>query len=334
MLKNKMKVLVTGSAGHLGEALMRVAPQEGWDAVGLDLKTSQYTNFVGSIVDRDFVHDCVAGVDVIFHTATLHKPHVGTHTRKEFIDINISGTLNLLEEAVVQRCQALIYTSTTSTFGAALRPPGGAPAVWVTESLQPQPKNIYGVTKCAAEDLCALFHRKAKLPCIVLKTSRFFPEADDDKSKRDAFDDENLKVNELLFRRVDIADLVTAHIQAAKRAETIGFDKFILSATTPFRRADAGILAVDAPSVLEHYMPEYAQLYTKLGWSMFKEIDRVYDNTHAREVLGWSPKYSFERALENVKKGFDYRSELARKIGSKGYHDIEFGDEPYPVDGF
>ena len=217
-----MKILVTGSAGHLGEALMRVAAQEGWDVVGLDLKSSQYTNFVGSIVDRDFVRDCVADVDIIFHTATLHKPHVRTHTRQEFIDTNISGTLNLLEEAVAQRCKALIYKSTTSTFGAALKPPRGTPAVWVTENLQPQPKNIYGVTKCAAEGLCELFHRKAKLPCVVLKTSRFFPEADDDKSKRDAFDDKNLKVNELLFRRTDIADLTMAHIQAAKRAEARG----------------------------------------------------------------------------------------------------------------
>lgn len=329
-----MKVLVTGSAGHLGEALMRVAPQEGWDAVGLDIKPSAFTNFVGSISDRDFVKNCVAGVDVIFHTATLHKPHVKTHTRQDFIDTNISGTLNLLEEAVAQRCQALIHTSTTSTFGAALKPPQGAPAVWVTENLQPQPKNIYGVTKCAAEDLCALFHRKANLPCVVLKTSRFFPEADDDKNKRDAFNDDNLKVNELLFRRADIADLVTAHIQAAKKAEAIGFDKFILSATTPFKPSDAADLTKDAPSVLQHYIPEYAQIYATLDWSMFEQIDRVYDNAHARKALGWEPEYTFQRALQNVQKGRDYRSELARKIGSKGYHDIQFENEPYPVGGF
>ncbi|NIP22337.1 MAG: NAD(P)-dependent oxidoreductase, partial [Phycisphaerae bacterium] len=53
--------------------------------------------------------------DAVIHTATLHKPHVGTHSRQEFVDTNISGTLNLLEEASASGCKAFIYTSTTST---------------------------------------------------------------------------------------------------------------------------------------------------------------------------------------------------------------------------
>lgn len=329
-----MKVLVTGSAGHLGEALMRFSSREGWDPVGLDLKSSPYTHRVGSIIDRDFVRDCVAGVDVVFHTATLHKPHLATHTRQEFVDVNVSGTLNLLEEAADQNCKALIFTSTTSTFGAALRPEPHAPAVWVTESLTPRPRNIYGVTKCAAEDLCEMFHRRAGLPCIVLKTARFFPEADDDPSKRDAFDDTNLKVNELLFRRADIEDLAAAHLLAARKAQAIGFDRFILSATTPFEPSDASELARDAPSVLARRIPRYASLYAESGWRMFGTIDRVYDNAHARRTLGWKPKYSFERALDALANGDDYRSALAREIGSKGYHADRFDHGPYPVGGF
>lgn len=53
----------------------------------------------------------------MLHTATLHKPHVSTHTRQAFVDTNISGTLNLLEEAVEQNVGAFVFTSTTSTFG-------------------------------------------------------------------------------------------------------------------------------------------------------------------------------------------------------------------------
>src|SRR5574342_934482 len=93
-------ILVTGSAGHLGEALMRTLHATGREAVGLDLKASPFTTMVGSIVDRAFVRQCVRGVDAIIHAATLHKPHVATHSKQEFIDTNISGTLNLLEEAV------------------------------------------------------------------------------------------------------------------------------------------------------------------------------------------------------------------------------------------
>jgi len=158
-----MKILVTGSSGHLGEALMRSLRDTQHDVVGIGILPSAYTDKVGSIADRDFVHECMREVDAVLHAATLHKPHVTSHDRQSFIDVNVTGTLNLLEEAVAQRVGAFIYTSTTSTFGDALTPPRGAPAAWITEDVVPIPKNIYGVTKAAAEDLCQLFHRNQAL---------------------------------------------------------------------------------------------------------------------------------------------------------------------------
>src|ERR687893_676515 len=206
-----MRILVTGSSGHLGEALMRVLATEGCDVVGLDVLDSPYTDFVGSIADRACVRACLQGVDAVLHTATLHKPHVGSHTRRDFVDTNVTGTLTLLEEAVAAGVGRFVFTSSTTTFGRALNPPAGAPAAWITEDVVPVPKNVYGVTKTAAEDLCELVHRDHGLPVLVLRTSRFFPEADDDLERRSTFDDANLKVNELLYRRVDLEDVVSAH---------------------------------------------------------------------------------------------------------------------------
>src|SRR5215469_18621940 len=60
-----MKLLVTGSAGHLGEALMRTLPLAGHEPFGLDVKESAFTHRVGSIVDRGLVRVCVRGMDVI-----------------------------------------------------------------------------------------------------------------------------------------------------------------------------------------------------------------------------------------------------------------------------
>src|ERR1700731_4790560 len=169
-----MRILVTGSAGHLGEALMLTLQRSDHEAVGLDIKSSPATQRVGSITERDFVRRCMQGVDAVLHTATLHKPHVASHTRQAFVDTNITGTLNLLEEAVAAGVKAFIYTSTTSTFGHGVRQPEGAPAAWITEDVVPVPKNIYGVTKLPPENLCVFFHRSARLPCIVLSSSRFF----------------------------------------------------------------------------------------------------------------------------------------------------------------
>src|SRR5688500_7796908 len=98
-MKN-MKVLVTGSAGHLGEALIRTLRAMKYDVVAIDILASSYTTNTGSITDRDFVKQCMQSVQVVLHTATLHKPHVATHTQQQFVDTNITGTLNLLQEAV------------------------------------------------------------------------------------------------------------------------------------------------------------------------------------------------------------------------------------------
>ena len=320
-----MRVLVTGSSGHLGEALVRVLGAEGIDVVGLDVLESAHTSAVGSIADRGFVRRGMAGVYAFIHAATLHKPHVGSHTRQDFVDTNITGTLNLLEEAVAAGVGGFVFTSTTSAFGRALSPGPGAPAAWIDEDVAPVPRNIYGASKTAAEDLCELVHRDQGLPCLILRTSRFFPEEDDRDEIRNGYPDMNVKVNELLYRRGDIEDMVGAHRLALERAGEIRFGRYIVSATTPFTRADLAELRADAPAVVRRLFPDYEAIYAERGWSMFPSIDRVYDNTRAREELGWAPRYDFRHALDRLAAGKDPRSELSLTVGAKGYHDVPTG---------
>lgn len=326
------KVLVTGSAGHLGEALMRTLQSMNDEVIGIDILESPFTTHTGSITERSFVKRYLHGVKTVFHAATLHKPHVATHSLQQFVDTNITGTLNLLQESVAAGVEQFIFTSTTSVFGDALVPPAGYPAAWITEAVRPVPKNIYGVTKAAAEDLCQLFNRNYGLPCIVLRTSRFFPEEDDHKNMRDAYADNNLKANEFLFRRVDIEDAVSAHILAAEKAKAIGFGTYVISATTPFTTADLPVLRTNAPQVVKQLIPDYEYEYKLRGWKMFPGIDRVYVNEKARNDLGWKPKYDFSYIVGRLKAGDDLRSQLAQIIGSKGYHAETFSEGPYPVE--
>jgi UDP-glucose 4-epimerase len=327
-----MTVLITGSAGHLGEALMRKLRTATRPAVGIDIKPSPFTDRVGSVCDRAFVRQCMRGVRTVIHSATLHKPHVVTHTMQDFVDTNITGTLVLLEEAVAAGVECFLYTSTTSTFGAALTPAAGEPAAWVTEDVVPIPKNIYGVTKLAAESLCELFSRTRRLPTLVLRTSRFFPEDDDDASTRTRYETANSQANELLYRRVDIDDVVSAHLLAEERARGgVGFRRYIISATTPFRRSDLPALRRNAADVVRRLFPESEALYAARGWTMFPSIDRVYVNDLAVSELGWRPKYDFQHVIDSLRSGADFRSPLACEVGSKGYHSTVFDVGPYPV---
>ncbi len=67
---------------------------------------------------------------------------------------------------------------------------------------------------------------------------------------------------------------------------------------------------------------------------MFSTLGRVYDNAKARNVLGWEPEYTFQKAIELLSRNLDHRSALAREVGSKAYHSKKFEDGPYPVSGF
>jgi nucleoside-diphosphate-sugar epimerase len=309
-----MRVLVTGSAGHLGEALVRALTSSQHEVVGLDILRSPFTTHIGSITDRACVRQCMQDVRAVFHAATLHKPHVATHRRQNFIDTNVTGTLNLLEEAVAAGVESFVYTSTTSVFGDALVPPPGAAAAWVTEEVTPVPKNIYGVTKAAAEDLCQLFHRNQALACVVLRTSRFFPEQDDNRDVREAYPDDNVKMNEYLHRRVAIEDVVTAHLLASERAPALGFRKYIVSATTPFQPDDLLALRVDAPRVVRQRVPDYEAEYERRGWKMSPSIGRVYVNDRAQRELGWQPRYNFNDLIGRLS-----RRRFERSSGADGW---------------
>jgi len=326
-----MTILVTGSAGHLGEALMRLLRQRGEDACGLDIRPSPFTDRVGSITDRDFVRAVMPGARAVLHTATLHKPHVVTHSHQQFVDTNVTGTLTLLEAAADAGVEAFVQTSTTSAFGDALHPAPDAPAAWIDEDVVPLPKNIYGATKLAAEHLCRVVARNRRLPVVVLRTSRFFPEETDDAEVRQAFASDNLQALELLYRRADIADMAEAHLAALARAAAIGFGTFIVSATTPFTRDDLTALHADAAAVVRARFPRADALFAGRGWRFLASIDRVYDNARARSALGWQPRHDFAHVLACLAAGRDFRSELARAVGAKGYHDQVFAEGPYPV---
>ena len=314
-----MKVLVTGSSGHLGEAIVRTLQQQGkHECVGMDIKPSPFTSLVGSVSSQKDVQRVMKGVESVIHTATLHKPHIVTHTYQDFIDTNVTGTLNLLEQAKRQQLKSFIFTSTTSAFGHSLKPKNDESAVWVTEETPPIPKNIYGTTKTAAEDLCMFFYQRHKLPCLILKTSRFFPEEDDRKELRESFEDANIKANELLFRRVDVADAVSAHLIAMEKAEEIGFSKYIISATSPFNKEHLKALRNEASSVIEKLFPEFRDIYDKMNWKMFKDIGRVYVNDKARRELDWQPKYDFKKCSRKSQDRENFLERTSTSNWAKG----------------
>jgi UDP-glucose 4-epimerase len=297
-----MRVLVTGSAGWLGHALVPRLVALGHQVFGLDPVESPTTHIVGSVADRQCVRAAIGdfGIEAVVHSGALHKPHIATHRRDDFMAVNVNGTFNLLEEAIIQGVRRFVFTSTTSLMiNREIRAGRGPRAVWLTEELAPAPRNIYGVTKLAGEHLCRLYHEEFGLAAIVLRTARFFPEADD-MAHAIAQSDANTKANEMLFRRLSLADAVESHVVALDKAEDIGFDTFIISAMPPFSPDDCEALAEDAPAVVARYFPDYPSIYARLGWTMFDKIDRIYDPSRATARLGFTCRTDFRRVLDEL----------------------------------
>ncbi len=296
------KILVTGASGWLGRFLILRLQEVGYSAIGLDIAPGSQTSIVGSVSDRALVDQVFAdyAIEAVIHCAALHKPDIARYPAQAFVDVNITGTLNLLEAAAAAGHDRFIFTSTTSLMISnevrAGRKGGANAAFWLDENFGPiQPRNIYGVTKFAAENMCQLFAAKHGMDIAILRTARFFPEEDDTLRFPSG---PNLKANEFLHRRLTVEDAADAHIAALGRIKGQGCKTFILSASTPFSREDTQTLISDAPSVIARYFPEAKALYDKAGWSLPQHIERVYDASRAQTDLGFRPKVDFSVILD------------------------------------
>jgi nucleoside-diphosphate-sugar epimerase len=299
-----MRVLVTGSSGWLGRFLVPMLRDAGHGVVGLDVACGPQTDMIGSVTERSLIDRVIGehGIEAIIHAGALHKPDIARYSAQTFIDVNVAGTLNLLEAATAARHDRFVFTSTTSLMIAqAIREGKGRAAHWLDEQTGPlEPRNIYGVTKLAAEGLCRLQHREHGLNCIVLRTARFFPEDDDTHSQPGGA---NLKANEFLNRRLTVEDAARAHVVALARAPDIGFDLFIVSAPTPFDRGDAEALKRDAAAVIARRFPDAPAHYARQGWTLPASIDRVYDSSHAERRLGFRCETDFAAVLDTLRAG-------------------------------
>ncbi|MCR9256178.1 MAG: NAD(P)-dependent oxidoreductase [Alphaproteobacteria bacterium] len=299
-----MKALVTGSSGWLGRHLLPLIRETGHDGIGLDLVPGPETNIVGSVTDRGFLGEVFAAhrFDAVIHAAALHKPDIARFSERSFIDVNIGGTLNLLACASERPGVRFVFTSTTSLMiSRAIREGRYAGAVWIDEQTGPlAPRNIYGVTKLAAEGLCRLRHLDTGMDVVILRTARFFPEEDD--TIRD-IPGANLKANELLHRRATVRDMARAHIAAMEKAGDVGFGLYIVSAPTPFTQDDLGFLKADAASLIERSFPGAAGLYSEAGWRLPASIDRVYDGSRIVRELGFDYETGFKDVLSSLRQG-------------------------------
>ncbi|MCL6697454.1 NAD(P)-dependent oxidoreductase [Sphingomonas sp. NSE70-1] len=273
-----MHVLVTGAAGLIGSGVA-ARLREDHDVTGLDLVAGEQVQVIGDCFDvADWRHRA-GKIDAVVHVAALHAPHVGQRSEADFRQANVKATSRLLDFAVGAGACSFVLTSTTSLYGHALMPSGGA--VWIDEQLQPQPRDIYDETKLLAEELVA--SASNALNVTSLRMSRCFPEPAD------------VMAWYRLHRGIDRRDVAEAHALALSRKGPAA--TYVISAATPFHRDDCGDLSLDAPSAIERRCPGLIARTAQQGWMPPNSIDRVYDASLAARELGFAPRFGIEACL-------------------------------------
>ena len=161
-----MTVLITGGAGFIGSHLVEHYQGRGVEIRVLDnLRTGYRHNLEGlecrmiegSITDRVVVREAVRGVDLVFHCAALVSVPESMQEPGECVDINVHGLLNVLEEAAGAGAGKLVFASSAAVYG-------DNPEVPKTETMFPEPRSPYAITKLDGEYYLDLFRREMPMP--------------------------------------------------------------------------------------------------------------------------------------------------------------------------
>jgi UDP-glucose 4-epimerase len=179
-----MRVLVTGGAGFIGSHIVEYFQGKAEVRVLDNLRSGFKHNLTdfrcefipGSILERDIVRQAMAGVDYVFHFAAMISVPESMQKPGECNEINTNGTLVVLEEAARAGVKKLVLSSSAAIYG-------DNPVVPKIETMLPEPKSPYAITKLDGEFYCKMFTAENRLPTACLRYFNVFGPRQDPKSQ-------------------------------------------------------------------------------------------------------------------------------------------------------
>jgi UDP-glucose 4-epimerase len=179
-----VKVLVTGGAGFIGSHLVEHLQGQAEVRVLDNLRSGHLRNLAGlkhefiqaSILDREAVRRAMAGVDYVFHLAAMISVPESMQKPIECNELNTTGTLVVLEEAARAQVRKLVFSTSAAIYG-------DNPVTPKVETLLPEPKSPYAITKLDGEFYCKMFTDEGRLPTACLRYFNVFGPRQDPKSQ-------------------------------------------------------------------------------------------------------------------------------------------------------
>jgi len=297
-----MRVLVTGGAGFIGSHIVEHFQGKADVRVLDNLRTGYLKNLEGldhefiegSITDRDAVRKAVKGVDYIFHMAAMISVPESMDKPIECVEINTTGTLIVLEEAARAGVKKMCFSSSAANYG-------DNPVVPKLETMQPEPKSPYAITKLDGEYYCDMFSREGKLATGVMRYFNVFGPRQDPGSAYaaavpifidKAAEDETITIfgdGEQTRDFIYVKDIVAANVFLAMNDTEPGFFNVAYGGRLTINDLASKIIEMTGSSSKIEYAPERAG---EVKHSM-ASIDKII-------AAGFEPTSSFNEGLQET----------------------------------
>ncbi len=301
------KYLVTGGAGFIGSNIAEELVAQGEEVVVFDnLSTGHEKNiehisaditFIkGDIRNPDEVGKAMVGVDHVLHQAALASVPRSIEDPVLVNDVNINGTLNILEEARKTGVKSLVYAASSSAYGETERLPK-------REDILPQPLSPYAVTKLVGEYYCSVYSNVYGLPAISVRYFNVFGPRQDPASQYAA-----------------VIPIFISHMLKDKSPTIFGDGEQSRDFTYVKNIVNANILASRCPEASGQVVnvacgDRYTlnELYAKLREMTGADVDPVYEDTRvgdirhshadismAKNLFGYTVEVPFEEGLKKT----------------------------------
>jgi nucleoside-diphosphate-sugar epimerase len=289
-----MRVLVTGAAGTLASVAIPRLVERGHDVVGLDVRrgTADCRWTIGDVRDAEAVSSATEHADVIVHAAAFHGIHLSERSRREFYELNVTGTFNVWEAAVGHEVRGVLFSSTMGVYGDTRKPVTDHDVTLLDEELPLLPGDVYGWTKLVGEELCRFHGRANGVASIALRFGMFVPEP---------FFRYGIR---LLYGGVHEEDVADSVVAAVDRLGGGGasFEALNVESPLPFAPADAAALRHDPLSVLDRHWPGASDLLRSRGVSRLQPITEVFPIGRLQQALGLQPSRDFGAWLRDLER--------------------------------
>ena len=302
-----MKILITGGSGFIGSHIVEHYQGIAEEIRVLDnLRTGyrrnldglQHTFIEGSVTDREAVAKAMEGVEYVFHLAALVSVPESMAKPGECVDINVHGLLNVLEEAAAAGVRKLVFASSAAVYG-------DNPTVPKVETMLPEPKSPYAITKLDGEYYLGMFQSEGRLETAALRFFNVFGPRQDPKGAYAAavpiFIEKAARNEDITIFGdggqtrdfIYVKDIVGALVFAAETPGVTGL----------FNAGYGGQITINE---LANSLIESAQSSSRV----LHAPERPGDVRHSRasadklRAAGWIPRHSLHEGLEHTLKYF------------------------------